>query len=336
MVADNFGELNGESITNKNTIMNEIDIALGKNSSPCVEYIITYAYGIIRLPFNLGSINYNPFGHSVLRYRTPDGIDRIVNIEAKDKFKPFIRFYEPKEYFYGTNSETCGAQRGVYNRSMIGLRIENVDPKDIELMHNYILKLLDDDTNQKIKFNIIFGPILNILGSLFNNTIIKEFIPEYGNCSKWMSSILLKGNLITGINVWPKTVFINLFENYEKTNIKTKSNMNIVYYQQPSHIRNLTFGIKNYEPVWFENIAPFQSIRNYFYGNFKHFANCIVHIPSNSMQAQITINPTPYQPSQYRNYLNNKYFIITSVCASIIIYKKSASYTFNKIKNLIK
>jgi hypothetical protein len=65
-----FGEPYGRPIDNKDSILQEINFVLGKGKedNPCIEYIITQPFGLITLPFGLGSINYNWFGHSALRF----------------------------------------------------------------------------------------------------------------------------------------------------------------------------------------------------------------------------------------------------------------------------
>ena len=71
----NFKEPNGIPISNKETILQEINLSLHKDSdfnqsnpsnpsnqsNPSVEYLITKPYGFIRLPFGLGSFNFNWF-----------------------------------------------------------------------------------------------------------------------------------------------------------------------------------------------------------------------------------------------------------------------------------
>ena len=331
-----FGAPDGKPISNKDTILNEINYALVNNgeSNPSVEYLITKPFGLINLPFGLGSFNFNWFGHSALRYTTPDGKDIVVNIEAKEKDKNFIQTYDAKEYLFGTNSKTSGPQRGIYQRDIVGLRVENVDPENIKKMHNYIESIRQSNENKsgEKRFNIVLGPILNMVKNIFPN------FPEYGNCARWTSSMLLHAGLTTNYFVWPKTVFINMFENYDKTSVKTKSNMNVIYYEQPKHIKELSYGVIT-KPILFENsVAPFQSIRNYFYGDLKHFAKVIVYVPENETQANIKVidDNNISQPNQLRNILNSKYFIIGSVITSIIIYKKGFVYAkkiFISIKN---
>ena len=202
-------------------------------------------------------------------------------------------------------------------------------------MHKYIeqIKTNNNLTNSddKVRFNIVLGPILNFFGKFF----FPNF-PEYGNCSRWTSAILYRGGLTTGIFVWPNTVFINMFENYSRTEIKKTTNMNVIYYEQPEHVEKLSYGVKD-KPIWFEkSVAPFQSIRNYFYGDLKHFAKIIVSIPKNQTTAIIKIIPDTQvsKPNELRNILNSKYFIFTSVFASVIIYKKGFGMAKTIYKNI--
>lgn len=146
--------------------------------------------------------------------------------------------------------------------------------------------------------------------------------------------MLKSAGLTTGIYVWPKTLFINMFENFDKTNIKSQSNMHVIYYEQPKNISKPFYGVTD-RPIWFENsVAPFQSIRNYFYGDLKHFANIIVKVNNQTNYAEPIKNPDDLisKPNKIRNILNSKYFICTSVITSIIVYKKG----FNYIKKIIK
>lgn len=49
-----------------------------------------------------------------------------MNVEAKEKNKNFIQIYDAKEYLFGTDIKKGGAQRGIYQRDIVKLRIENV------------------------------------------------------------------------------------------------------------------------------------------------------------------------------------------------------------------
>ena len=125
-----------------------------------------------------------------------------------------------------------------------------------------------------------------------------------------------------------------MFENYDKTNIKKQTNMNIVYYEQPKNISKPFYGVTD-RPILFENsVAPFQTIRNYFYGDLKHFAKIIVKVNDQTNYAEIIriSDENISKPSKSRNIFNSKYFILISTITSIIVYKKG----FTIIKKYIR
>lgn len=55
--------------------------------------------------------------------------------------------------------------------------------------------------------------------------------------------------------------------------------MNVIYYERPEHVTPI-MGVKD-RPIWFESfVVPFQSLKNYFYGDLKHFSNIQVKVLS--------------------------------------------------------
>lgn len=134
-VPKDFGQVDGTPISNKCTILSEIDDVLEKKS-PSVEYILCKPFAYIKLPFGFG-FNFNSYGHSAVRYTDSDNNDIVMNIEGKVEGKPMVQFYKASDYFYGTDPNKHGSQKGaMYNRDMVGIRIENVDPNDVKKCMN--------------------------------------------------------------------------------------------------------------------------------------------------------------------------------------------------------
>jgi hypothetical protein len=318
-----FGKLNGTSISNKETILSELDTHFGRK--PCLEYLITYPIGYLNLPFGLGTLTYNSYGHSSLRYINPDKIDTIANIEAKEHGKPFIQFYKPNEYLYGVDPNSCGAQRGVYNRNVVGIRVYGVKEENMIEMHNHILKLIEMEHNG-IEFNIVIGPILNIVRKYFPTFNL----PEFGNCSKWTSTMLQKTGVLKNTFVWPRTIFIDIFEMATQREFET----DVVFYEKPLHVEQPSLGVKS-NGVLFEGIAPFQFIRNWCYGDLKYFSNVIVQSKlqnDGTTKAIIVKNENVLKPNKFRNLLNNKYIICLNVSCSMYLSYKA----FRFLKKIIK
>lgn len=333
-----FGKTNGTPISNKNTILQEIDRTLGYNKNPDIEYLLSRPYTFIPLPFGYG-INYNSYGHSAVRYNL-NGLDIVVNVEGKKKNKVMIVFYDAKEYLYGVDYSKNGEQRGVYNRNIVGTRIENVPQEKILAMHNYFLDLQTQEKNGLKKFNLFMGPVINffIRGTIkwcknfdkkmeenyqitnsFNSDHVSKI--EYGNCAKWISEGLKKADICTATKTWPKSILVDIFENYKK------SDVNIVCYQQPNH-SVLTYGFRKF--TLFESVAPIQPLRDYLYSNLTHYAKCTVTIPSDGIKAIVTKTDSHAKPNKIRNLVNNNITVILSSLIfgplSFLLLKKSTNF----------
>ena len=98
----------------------------------------------------------------------------------------------------------------------------------------------------------------------------------------------------------------------------------VVFYEQPTHVKKLALGVKK-SHVLFEGIAPFQFLRNWFYGDLQNFSNVIVKstlLEDGTTKAIIIKNKNVIKPNEFRNILNNKYVIIANVtCSMFLSYK---------------
>lgn len=304
-VPEDFGQVDGTPISNKDTILSEVDTILERPPAS-VEYVLCTAVSNIEI-FGYG-LSFNSYGHSAVRYTDPDGNDIVMNIEGKVEGKPMVQFRKACDYFYGTNSNKHGTQKGaMYNRHMVTIRIEHVDPEGIKKMHEYFLELEKEGFKNHKKFNIAIGPLLNTLGNFIT-------LPEYGNCAKWVSEGLLRAGVVTSVSMWPKSVLIDMFENYKRTKTKTTNNMNIVYYYRPEEAKR-SYGTKG---ISFEGVAPLQPIRSFLYSDMTRYANALVYVKKGSITARPVINPFPKTPSTFRNVVNNKYVVTVSVFASCV------------------
>jgi len=71
------------------------------------------------------------FGHCTVRYTTSDGTQRVMNILGGNQISgpdtAMVNFASPSEYLYGTAGfDSFAQQGGVYNRPVIGVRVERV------------------------------------------------------------------------------------------------------------------------------------------------------------------------------------------------------------------
>lgn len=325
-IPENFGHRDGPPIDNLDTILDDINKELGKDSNPAIEYLYVRSY--IKFPLFLGyGCTFNLYGHAAIRYTTPEGKDIVVNIEGKQDGHIMVQIFDAKDYLYGTS--TGSTDQDGYHRNIVGVRIENIDSKGIDQMHEYFMKLRERYKNKKVKFNIVFGPLINTVRNIFPS------IPEYGNCAKWISEGLLRAGVVTNKSIWPKSIFIDMFENCEETSAKSKDNVSIVYYEQPK-----SFAIKDENGnalVSIESVSPLQIPRGFLYGDLRQFSNVVVRIPENSMHANVHTNPFPKQQSKFRNIVNSNPAITISIIGTSLLarrgWRKFGRVFWNKHKH---
>lgn len=115
-----------------------------------------------------------------------------MNIVGGDPKSAMVTFVSPDEYLFGVEK---GAQRGVYNRDMIGVRIENVAPERILAMDQYFQELAERGVRKDAKFDIILGPMFNLLRAILPEAILG--VAERGNCAMYTSRGLRRAGLVS-------------------------------------------------------------------------------------------------------------------------------------------
>ena len=325
-----------KNVQNKDTILKEIDDALQVEKPPSIEYIFVQPFSQFHLPLPFSKKKYgfhfNTFGHSAVRYTLDDNgtegtsvTEYVMNIEAQEGSRDMVNFRDPKEFLFGDS----GPQGGVHNREMVGIRIENVDREKVREMHEYFLRVQEDSRRGRNKFWIAPAIFHNFLHRLSNSLFV-----QYGNCARWTSKGLQKAGVVSNYTYWPKSVFIDMFENAHD-----RENVHVVMYHRRENNSDLKYGI-DAEPVkW---VAPFDTFRSLVYYDLNKFANVTVDIDTTMAQSEntssykaiLSINSDPIRPSHIRNVVNNKIVIGSSVMltswGTYCAYKKvAASKQFN-------
>ena len=310
-------------IKNKDTICEEIDRALGR-SKPCsVEYLIAKPNALFSI-WGYG-FNINWFGHSAVIYTLPCGTRKVFNITGINEKNPkMVTFYTPENYLFERNPD----QGGIFNRDFIGIRIEDVPAENIIQMDKKFQEINDNSITGEAKFDILFGPIYNFLRNYFPS------LAERGNCARWSSLGLEKAGLVTRRSIFPKSIFIDMFENARKTAAKSHDNVNIVSYKQIEYARK-DYGV--YAQNIIDLVAPLQPLRNLWYWNLDVYAKGFVEVTYPENIARITIKHPNLikQPNEYRNLIvNNKLSIFVFSVASIVFIRKyPIRFLSNQIKN---
>lgn len=311
VIPDDFGEPGGTPISNKDTILEEIDTSLNRKQ-PSVEYLVCLPWTQFKIPVLGIGISYNYYGHSAIRYKLPkeDGTyeDVIMNIEAKREpnLNNILKFYDAPDYLF----DMTASEGGIYTRDILTVAYENVPDEKILEMHHYFEQVKDHSLTGHKQFDIMLGPIWNIFSQLFPR------LSERGNCAKWTSEGLKKAGIIDSTHVWPKNIWITMFEDQ-----KQKVKPTVVLYEKVQHCPK-KYGIHDINISSYT--APFDWIRSFTYRNPKEYADCIVHVPENDYKAVVKVNHDPIKPSHIRDVMNSNIFIGTSVTVcGLISYRVS-------------
>ena len=202
--------------------MDKIDSELEAEGDQCVEYIFTKPKWSLFLKFLFSDMqsSVNPYGHSAIRYIDPDtGEDTVMNV-CGQKGKKLINFIPTHEYLFTDVFHEGNEQGGVFNRSFLGVRIENVPKEKMRELHNTYKELLEKQDKGEIKFFLLplsfFNPIRRLLG-----------LPMVGNCSHWTTIGLKKVGLLPRTYNWPLLVYFELIRAQMANKFKS---LNIVSY----------------------------------------------------------------------------------------------------------
>jgi hypothetical protein len=140
-ISQDFGARDGQSITNKATVLREVDEALGLDRPPDLEVLLTDHLTCTdsRVTIALHTL-FLRFGHVAVRYTTSDGVQRVMNIlgSLDVEGSRMVNFVPPEEYLYGTRGwDSYAQQGGAYNRDVVGVRVERCAPGAIDAMHSF-------------------------------------------------------------------------------------------------------------------------------------------------------------------------------------------------------
>jgi hypothetical protein len=317
-----FGAPDGSEISNKDSILQEIDEALGVSKPPDIEYIFVEPYS----DFSLAGIGIgrNPYGHAALRYTLPSGEQILMNIVGVPG-RQMVNFLDPVEYLYGTGFFEEGAeQRGVYNRTMVSVRIEQVEPEKILAMHKYFQELQKKSSESAAEFSLLLSPVFEFLSSW-----LPFSFPEKGNCAMYTSRGLKKGRISSHVSMWPKAIWVGLFEDY---GTKNPENVHVVCYRRVRHAcRSYGDDSETISPI-----APIFTWGNFWYLNLERFANIIVEVPAGTTRAEICVRESPARPSFFKYH---RYSLTTSAIFGAILLlggftKKGRPFVTNSKKFL--
>jgi hypothetical protein len=193
----------------------------------CVEYIFTKPkwHHFLRMFVKDSHSTQNPYGHSAIRYLDPDtGEDTVMNVCGLKDHK-LINFIPAEEYLFTEIQHPGNEQRGVFQRSFIGLRIENLSISQIKKLAEHYKELEKKNLDKEVSFFLMPIPLLNVVRRFFGKS-------EIGNCSYWTSQGLKKAKIISRGTSFPLLLFFQMLKQHLSSNF---SKVNIVSYLSLHH-----------------------------------------------------------------------------------------------------
>jgi hypothetical protein len=178
------------SVINRQLIYSQVNSIL--NSSSSVEYLYTKPQWIRILSLNS---SVNPYGHALVQYDHPEKGKTVMNICGKSGDK-LVNFFPADDYMFTGEFPAGNEQGGIFNRSFIGSRIENIEPNKIVQLHDYYTNLQKEQEAGKVVFTMA--------DHLLTNSF-RRFVgfPIGGNCSYWTSEGLRSVGLINRTSSFP-------------------------------------------------------------------------------------------------------------------------------------
>jgi len=203
-------------IPDKEQHMEAIDIATG--FKPRLEYIFTHS------PTTAGGRRSSmTFGHAAVRYRyQPDDggpeIDRVVSIGNPNNAGDFVEIFEnPADYFFGY----LNGRFGFFSTAVSTIRFSETSVSDegIKAMHLYFEALaaanhvrMSAPRHQGRK--VVELNTLGLLWSYLHQMIPMGRFQKGANCAQWVSEGLYLTGLLRKPHVFPKEIWIDLFEHH--------------------------------------------------------------------------------------------------------------------------
>eukprot|EP00761_Pharyngomonas_kirbyi_P008812 gb/GECH01008824.1/.p1 GENE.gb/GECH01008824.1/~~gb/GECH01008824.1/.p1 ORF type:complete len:347 (+),score=51.06 gb/GECH01008824.1/:1-1041(+) len=281
---------------NKNTILKQLDQLLNSQGiPPDVELIFVEPYTTWNVLWSGLGLSRNPYGHVALRYRSPSTFNehKILNIRGVSS-GTIAHFIQPEEYFFGTNNFDSGAEQGgVYNRQMFSVRLEKVQDWQLEELDHYAKKLVRRSSMKDAKYSLLFAPLYNILSA-----VSPLRMAERGNCARWTSNALVEAELLRSPTLWPKNIFIDLFETHGR---RDPENIHVVRYDLVTHAQHAYGNAK--VRSFFSGVAPLHPLRTLQYLRLENFAHAAVYVPEGSMEAFAERRKPSKGPSFLRHHL---------------------------------
>lgn len=108
----------------------------------------------------------NPYGHTGIHYSRPDGSSILMNISGSVGSK-IVYFFDPHIYLFTSQLCEGNQQGGITNRSFLTLRINNIDQKLIDVMHEHYVNLARQKDECRIAYPLSIYRLVAIICTFY-------------------------------------------------------------------------------------------------------------------------------------------------------------------------
>lgn len=221
---DTFGVRNGTTITNKDTIMQDVWRALGHDQPPDLLVIHTRGLGGIGI-----------WGHALVAYRHPEtGKMVCVNVvtPANGKGSRLLNWLSLEDFLFGVGDNVYRKtqQYGAFNRGMDMIPIWHWPKDKIRAMHDCFVKEDERFDRGEVGFGAIFSNLVDTRPTLTG----KEY--KARNCAGWTSEGLVAAGLIDKPSLFPKKMMLRVLQQEGNRDPANVDLVNIPWVQTPHYV----------------------------------------------------------------------------------------------------
>jgi hypothetical protein len=268
-------------VVNRTGTLRAVNEKLSKGNKAFVEYIFTMPSWNIK--FSKFHSAQNPYGHALVRYSN-NYQDTIMNISGA-KGAQLVNFYDPAKYLFDSTEDSGNQQGSILKRSFISVRIDGLNQKVIDDLHEYYQRLRKDNMVGDAEFSMFLHVITNKLRPWFHRSL-------RGNCATWTGNGLVDIGLINKTSHWPLVLWFKLFLNGLQ--------------------RGLDVNVVSYKSVKFDSeprgslIYPFYWLRHSYerIWDISKFANVVVEPKVEGDQIKLDVRENPVAKQKWQEVYN--------------------------------
>ncbi len=283
-----LGERDGPAISNKDEILDELWLRLGRGRPVAV-------VGVVR--------GGTPFGHAFVAYETGGEGAReltVANVVWSDELD-LVNFLPLEEYLFGTRHfRTGNPERGAYNRDFILVPIFDRETVDAAALDAYFRDLQQRGREGVARFDLVTSRLRNFWSTWnpFSVTLralgVKRW-KERGNCARWTSEGLRAGGILRRNTVWPPRILVRLLTGRSHV---FPTRMAVVCVPRIRHAKRTTHTnpdvpLRTNPIAWLRQLVHLRSQNDRRFRDYNELADAVIVVREGSREAEVGLRGEP-------------------------------------------